>query len=95
GELQEFKTGAARLAVQAGVPILPIAVIGTRDALIKHDWRFGRSHAEARVLPPIETDGMTKHDVDELTRRTRDAIAAALDDMRDERGLPPLDAAAS
>ena len=95
GELQEFKTGAARLAVQAGVPILPIAVIGTRDALVKHDWRFGRSHAEARILPPIDTAGMTKHDVDELTSRAHEAIAAALDDMRDERGLPPLGVVAS
>jgi 1-acyl-sn-glycerol-3-phosphate acyltransferase len=85
GELQEFKTGAFRLAIQAGTPILPVAVLGTRDALIKHDWRFGRSHAEARVLDPIPTDGMTKHDVEELTERTRAAIVAALDDMRAER----------
>ena len=33
GELQEFKDGAFRLAVQLGLPILPLAVIGTRDAL--------------------------------------------------------------
>lgn len=95
GELQKFKTGAFRIAIQAGVPILPIAVLGTRDALIKSDWRFGRSHAEARVLPPIETDGLTKHDVDDVTRRTREAIAAALGEMRTERGMPPLGETAS
>lgn len=88
GELQEFKTGAFRTAVQAGVPILPMAVLGTRDALVKHDWRFGRSHAEVRVLDPIPTDGLTKHDVVDLTERTRAVIADALDDMRAERGLP-------
>lgn len=85
GELQEFKDGAFRLAVQAGVPILPIAVLGTRDALIKHDWRFGFSNAEARVLDPIATDGLTKLDVPALRDRTRDLIAATLDDMRAER----------
>jgi 1-acyl-sn-glycerol-3-phosphate acyltransferase len=85
GELLDFKDGAFRLAIQAGVPILPLAVLGTRDALIKHDWRFGRSHAEVRVLEPIPTDGLTKHDVIDLRDRARDLIAGALDDMRAER----------
>lgn len=85
GELQEFKDGAFRIAIQAGAPILPVAVLGTRDALIKHDWRFGYSKAEARVLDPIPTDGLTKHDVAELRDRTRATIAAALDEMRAAR----------
>jgi len=90
GALQEFKTGAARIAINAGAPILPVAVLGTRTALIKHDWRFGRSHAEARVLDPIPVDGLTKHDAGDLTERCRAAISVALDEMRAERGMPPL-----
>ena len=85
GDLGEFKDGAFRIAIQAGVPILPLAVVGTRDALIKHDWRFGTSHAEVRVLSPIPTEGMTKADVPALRDRTRAVIAAAIDDMRRER----------
>jgi 1-acyl-sn-glycerol-3-phosphate acyltransferase len=85
GELQEFKDGAFRLAVQLGLPILPLAVIGTRDALIKHDWRFGYSNAEVRVLEPIETAGLTKRDAPSIRDRTRSAIAAALSEMRAER----------
>lgn len=88
GELGEFKDGAFRVAVKAGVPILPLAVIGTRDALIKHDWRFGESHAEVRVLPAIPTEGLGKGDVPALRERTRAAIAAALDEMRAEREIP-------
>ena len=85
GELGEFKEGAFRVAVQTGQPILPIAVLGTRDALIKHDWRFGFSDAEVRVLEPIPTDGLTKADVPALRDRTRAVIAEALDTMRAER----------
>lgn len=85
GELQEFKDGAFRLAVQLGLPILPLAVIGTRDALVKHDWRFGYSTAEVRVLDPIETTGLTKRDAPALRERTRNAIAEALAVMRAER----------
>jgi 1-acyl-sn-glycerol-3-phosphate acyltransferase len=85
GELGEFKDGAFRVAVQSGVPILPLAVLGTRDALVKHDWRFGYSRAEVRVLDPIPTEGLTKADVESLRDRTRAVIAAALDVMRSER----------
>ncbi len=85
GELGEFKDGAFRLAIGAGVPIIPLAVIGTRDALIKHDWRFGFSNAEVRVLDTISTDGLTKADVPALREQTREAIAAALEEMRAAR----------
>ncbi len=86
GELQAFKDGAFRIAIDAGVPILPLAVFGTRDALIKHDWRFGYSEAEVRVLDPILTDGLGPSDVADLRDRTRAAIESALDDMRAAQG---------
>ena len=85
GELGEFKDGAFKVAIEAGAPILPLAVVGTRDALIKHDWRFGTTHAEVRVLDPISTEGLTKHDVPALKQQARDAIATALADLRAER----------
>ncbi len=82
GELQPFKDGAFRLAIEAGAPILPLAVSGTRDALIKHDWRFGYSKAEVRVLEPISTEGLSPADVGDLRERARTAIADALLDVR-------------
>ena len=60
-------------------------MIGTRDALIKHDWRFGYSKAEVRVLDPIETTGMTKRDAPALRDRTHHEIAEALAAMSAER----------
>ena len=87
GELQEFRDGAFRVAIQTGLPILPLAIVGTRDALIKHDWRFGFSDAEVRVLEPIPTVGLAKADVPELRDRTRAAIALALDELRAERAF--------
>ena len=89
GELAEFKDGAFRIAIDAHVPILPLAVIGTRSALIKHDWRFGSSRAEVRVLDPIPTDGLTQDDVPDLRDRTRGAIAAAIEEMRATRSNGP------
>ena len=75
-ELLPFKDGAFKLAIEAGVPILPIAVAGTRDCMAKHSFAFRRARAKARVLPPIPTAGMTSQDVAALRDRTRALIDA-------------------
>lgn len=77
GNLLPFKDGAFRLAVEAGVPILPIVVAGTRNAMAKGSFRFQRSRARVKVLPPIETAGLTLDDVAAMRERTRELIAEA------------------
>ncbi len=84
GELGEFKAGAFRLAIDAQVPILPLAVHGARNALPKHDWRLGYARAEVRVLEPISTEGLTRDDLDDLRTRVRDVIADALAGLQRE-----------
>ncbi|MCU0259604.1 MAG: 1-acyl-sn-glycerol-3-phosphate acyltransferase [Ilumatobacteraceae bacterium] len=82
GELGPFKDGAFAIAIEAGVPILPLVVHGARTALVKHDWRLGVSEAEVHILEPISTEGLTRADVADLRDRTRALIAAELDRMR-------------
>jgi 1-acyl-sn-glycerol-3-phosphate acyltransferase len=77
-----FKDGAFRLAIDAGVPILPLAVSGTGTALRKHSWKVGRSRASVRVLEPIETTGLTTRDVPALRARVRAVIEEARTDAR-------------
>jgi 1-acyl-sn-glycerol-3-phosphate acyltransferase len=81
-DMLPFKDGAFRLAVDTGVPILPLAVSGTGTALPKHGWLFGRAKAEVRVLEPIETTGLTVKDVPALRERVRKAILEARDALR-------------
>ncbi len=77
GRVRRFQTGAFRLAVEAGVPVLPLAVDGTRDALPKHGWRFGNAiDARLKVLPPVPTGGLSAGDVDALAEEVRQAIIA-------------------
>jgi 1-acyl-sn-glycerol-3-phosphate acyltransferase len=76
-DLLPFKDGAFRLAIESGVPILPIALAGTRDCMAKGSFAFRRAHAKARVLAPISTEGLTRADVGALRDRTRDTIDAA------------------
>jgi len=56
-------------------------VHGTRSALRKHDWRFGDTEAEVRVLQPIPTEGLTEADIPELRERVRDMIAGEIEEM--------------
>lgn len=85
GELLPFKDGAFRVAIESGVPILPMAVSGTRGAMRKGSLLFGRSRAEVRVLEPIETTGMTLRDLPELRDRVRSLIQSARDQLAAER----------
>jgi 1-acyl-sn-glycerol-3-phosphate acyltransferase len=90
-DLLPFKDGAFRLAIDAGVPILPLAVHGTGTALRKHDWRIGRSTAVVRVLETVETAGLTPADVPALKDRVRALIADARAELAaslDQRRAP-------
>ena len=77
GELQPFKDGAFRLAIDAQVPVLPIAIEGTRDCRPTGSWWFGRARARARILAPVPTRGLGVGDVARLRETVRGLIAAA------------------
>jgi 1-acyl-sn-glycerol-3-phosphate acyltransferase len=83
GELLPFRNGAFRVAIEEGLPVLPMAVAGTREAMAKDSLRFGRSRAIVRVLEPIETTDLTMADVPRLRDRVRGRIAEARDELRE------------
>lgn len=77
GHLQRFKDGAFRLALDAGCPVVPIAVSGTYDSLPKTGIVLRRGmQARVRVLDPISPAAHPS--VDALRDAAREAIAAAL-----------------
>ena len=86
-EMLPFKDGAFRLAIEAGAPILPIAVAGTRYAMAKGTFRFLPARAIAQVLEPISTTGLTLADIADLKQRTRDRIEAGRRQLAAELGV--------
>ncbi|PYP81591.1 MAG: 1-acyl-sn-glycerol-3-phosphate acyltransferase [Gemmatimonadetes bacterium] len=88
-ELLPFKDGAFHLAIQSRVPILPVAIAGTRDCMAKGSFAFRRAHAKARVLAPILTDGLTLADVPALRDRTRATIDSARRALQRELDAEP------
>ena len=78
GELGAFKDGAFRLAIEEQVPILPIAIEGTHDCIVKGSRRLGRARAVARILPAIESRGLGVEDAPRVRDLARARIGAAL-----------------
>jgi 1-acyl-sn-glycerol-3-phosphate acyltransferase len=55
--LLPFRMGAFVIAAQAGVPVVPVVLRGTRSALRDGQWLFRRSHLSVTVGAPIEPAG--------------------------------------
>lgn len=77
GRVHRFSNGPFRLAIKEGIPVLPLAIDGTRDALPKHSLVFQDMETTMRLkaFPLVETEHLTLQDVDDLRRRVRRQIA--------------------
>lgn len=63
--LGPFKKGAFHLAMQAGVPVVPIVIANAHDAMPRGTNLFRPSVVEVTVLPPVPTDNWKKKDLDQ------------------------------
>jgi len=67
GDLQSFASGGAFMAIRAGVPLVPLALIGTYDLLPIHTYSLRPRPLKIIVGDPIPTDNLTTKDADALT----------------------------
>ena len=63
--------GAAYLAIKAQVPIVPMALLGTRAVLAMHSKEFHPGRVILRVGQPIVTEGLTIRDRECITSEMR------------------------
>jgi len=78
--LRDFKEGAAYIAIKAGVPVVPIALVGLRALLPMGSGHLRAGRATIRIADPIPTTGMTISDREALTARLHDEVLAMLDE---------------
>ena len=84
GEVRDFRHGAFTLAVRHGVPILPIVVDGTLDALPKYGLTLrNRADIVIQVLEPIAIEPFA--DAEALRDHVRGVMTSALATLRAER----------
>ena len=67
--LREFKEGPAYIAIRAGVPVVPGAIVGMRDLLPMGSIHLRSGSVVLRVGDPIDTKGLGTSDRMELTGR--------------------------
>ena len=88
GNLGNFKAGAFRVAVQKGVPVLPVAIEGSRFLLPKGGWTFAEPTPfrtiRVKVLEPVRLEELSEQTPLALSRATRDAIGRTLSIWRGE-----------
>ncbi|MDR0276623.1 MAG: 1-acylglycerol-3-phosphate O-acyltransferase [Paucimonas sp.] len=82
-QLHPFKKGAFHMAIDAGVPIVPVCVSRYARRLNLNGWR--KVPVLIRSLPPISTTGMTQQDIPALMEQCRTQMQACIDLMERER----------
>ena len=79
GTLGEFKTGAVRLAIEMQVPIVPMGIVGSRNALKKGNLVMKPTQVIVRIGDPIHYndynyDTVSYQDIRRLTDELRNTV---------------------
>ncbi|MGD8861629.1 MAG: lysophospholipid acyltransferase family protein [Myxococcales bacterium] len=91
GHLGELQPGVFRIAVQLGVPIVPVTVTGMYRVMRKGSYLIRPGH-EVTVYcdAPIETAGLTRRDVPALMAQVREVMERRLEAYWEGRPQPPM-----
>lgn len=74
-----FKKGAFKMAIEAGVPVIPICVSSYAQHIDLR--RLRSSWTEIRILPPIFTNNLTAADTNRVLQQCWDEMKATIDGM--------------
>lgn len=76
--LAKFKKGAFHLAIQAGVPVVPIVIHNSNDVQPKGDYIFHPGTVKVEVLPPVDTSKWSASTIDTHVEEVRNMYLKAL-----------------
>lgn len=86
GRVKRFQDGAFRLAIELGIPVLPLCLDGTASTLPKSGWRFGEADVRLHVFEPLPTAHLSTKDAPSLRAEVRTRV---LEKMAEWRGVDP------
>jgi 1-acyl-sn-glycerol-3-phosphate acyltransferase len=81
GHLSEFEDGGFRLAMQMGVPIVPVSLVGSFQHFRTGHWLLRPGTVTVVLHDTIDTAGLKKEDVPALRDRVREIIKAPLEEI--------------
>jgi 1-acyl-sn-glycerol-3-phosphate acyltransferase len=77
GTIQRFKGGSFALAVEAGLPVVPITICGSRHVMTKGQLMVRPGAVTVAIHEPIETAGVPRDAVREMAERVRAVVVAS------------------
>lgn len=78
GELLNFKTGGLKMAIDLGIPVVPIACKGTYEMLKKGSRKIGNNKLELKIGRPIDTKVKNNLDKKDLAHLLKISIEKLL-----------------
>jgi 1-acyl-sn-glycerol-3-phosphate acyltransferase len=87
GRMQAAHSGCAFMAIRAGVPLVPLALVGTYELLPMHVYTLRPRPLKIIVGDPIPTAGLTTKDADDLTARLYAEIGKMYEQHADSKSL--------
>lgn len=87
GRVGKFKGGSFYLALEAGLPVVPLSIIGSRHVMLKGRLATYPGRVRLVVHPPIDTRGMEGSDARAFAERVRQIIAPIAESDVDR--IPP------
>src|SRR6266851_689167 len=77
GSVARFKGGSFLIALEAGLPVVPISIQGSRHVMFRGRLMVCPGMVTVTVHEPIETSGVPREAVRELSARVHDVVASA------------------
>jgi 1-acyl-sn-glycerol-3-phosphate acyltransferase len=85
GVIKPFLSGAFYMAIKAGVPIVPVAIVGTYEVLKMNTYVIRPGSLQLVIGQPISTEGCTTRDMEALSEK----VKAAIEDLYYGRAKTP------
>jgi len=74
GNIKSFKKGGFHLAVEAESNVVPIAINGSRNILLKGSFKIGKGVIKMNIGAPISAKGYSRKTMEPLIETTRDTV---------------------
>jgi len=84
GRVQRFKSAAFAAVIEAGVPVVPVALEGAGRVLARGSLKGRPGRVRVAFVEPIPTAGLAREDRAALARRTQRAVETLLASLRNE-----------
>jgi len=85
GRLRPFKKGTFVMAIRAGVPVVPISVVGAHRTMRKGSRALFPGEILVRFHPPVDASAFSLDQKEELIAQVHQAIAAGLPEDQQPR----------